>query len=151
MTGTKQTHKKKRHEKELGGTSRLLLAALRSAFISLLVSILLAALISGIAQKSDDALSVIAFVALAVLYLSSFLSGFLCMNKTRESTLLCGVLGGTMFMVLYIFISLFLPNEFSTSRSFWLSLLLRLLMIAFSVLGSYAAKSRFAKKRKRRK
>ena len=148
MPDARRENNKKHYDKESFGFAGLFLSALKSALISLAISLLLAALLSGAANLSSDPLTLVFPMSLLSLYISSFLSGFLCMRKMHEGVLLCGIFSGGIFMLLYMFISLFLPNELSSSHSLPISLLLRLLMIVFSLFGAYAARSRGKKRRK---
>ena len=146
-----QSRKRGQHEKEMGGIPRLILTATKAALLSLFFSFLLAALVSAILINLNDPISAIVPSSLAVLYVSSFLSGFLCCKKLRERVLVSGALSGGVLMLLCIFVSLFLYDDFSAARPFPVSLLLHLLIIVSSVLGAYTAKSALAKKRKRKR
>ena len=150
MTGTKKKRKSS-HQKKESGRSGILSSAFKSALIALLTSLFLALIVSAIALRAKDPIEAVTPMSLAVLYICSFLSGFLCMKKLREGTLLCGALSGAIFMMLYISISLFLPKDFSSSRSFGISFLLHALMILFSICGAYIAKKGLGKRKKKRK
>ena len=150
MTGTKKKRKSS-HQKKESGRSGILSSAFKSALIALLTSLFLALIVSAIALRVKDPIEAVTPMSLAVLYICSFLSGFLCMKKLREGTLLCGALSGAIFMMLYISISLFLPKDFSSSRSFGISFLLHALMILFSICGAYIAKKGLGKRKKKRK
>ena len=153
MTKATSKHKTKHREKERGGngSSRLLSGATSSALISFSVSVLLAALISALALNSADPLSIIRPAALAVLYLSSFSSGFVCMKRVRESAIVCGTLSGAVLMLTFLLVSLLLPDSLSSPHPFALSLSLHSLIILFSILGSYTAKNGLSKRRKRKR
>ena len=153
MTKASQKHRRKYHEKDRGrnGSSRLFSTATKSALISLLLAILLAALLSLILLKTADPISLITPTALAVLYLASFSSGFVCMKRVRESYLACGTLSGAILMLTFLLVSLLLPDSLSSPRPFALSLFLHSLIIIFSILGSYTAKNGLSKRRKRRR
>lgn len=146
-----QSRKRGQHEKEMGGIPRLILTATKSALLSLFFSFLLAALISALALNSADPLSIIRPAALAVLYLSSFSSGFVCMKRVRESAIVCGTLSGAVLMLTFLLVSLLLPDSLSSPPPFALSLFLHSLIILFSILGSYTAKNGLSKRRKRKR
>lgn len=146
-----QSRKRGQHEKEMGGIPRLILTATKSALLSLFFSFLLAALISALALNSADPLSIIRPAALAVLYLSSFSSGFVCMKRVRESAIVCGTLSGAVLMLTFLLVSLLLPDSLSSPHPFALSLFLHSLIILFSILGSYTAKNGLSKRRKRKR
>ena len=150
MTGTKKKRKSS-HQKKEASTSGILSSAFKSALIALLTSLFLALIVSAIVMKIKDPIEAVLPISLAVLYICSFLSGFLCIKKLREGTILCGALSGAIFMLLHILISLFLPKDFSFSRSFGLSFLLHVLIILFSICGAYIAKKGLGKRKKKRK
>ena len=148
MSGAKQNHKKTHREADNSGLSALFLNSFKSAVLALVMSLLISALLSSMLLLLSDPLGLIAPCALCALYISSFLSGLFCMRKVREGILPCGILAGGIFMLFYMLISLFMPNELSSNYSFVTSLLLRILILAFSVIGAYTAKSGFNKKRR---
>ncbi len=151
MPRAKQNHKKTHKEAENDGFSLLFLNSFKCAAIALAISLGLCALLAAAMLMLSDPLGLITPLALCALYISSFLSGFLCMKKTREGTLLCGVLSGSIFMLFYMLISLFMPPELSSKHSFLTSLLLHALILVFSVIGAYTAKHSSGKKRKIRR
>ena len=148
MSDTKRENKKSHYDKEGGGLATLFVSALRSAVLSLIISILLAAILSAAATFSSDPMSLVFPMSLAALYISAFLAGIFCMRKVREGALLSGLFSGGLFMLTYMFISLFFENEASAEYSFPISLLLHSLIILFSTLGSFAARKRATKRRK---
>ena len=148
MSDASSKNNKKLHDKESFSLAGLFISALKSALISLAISLILAAILSGAATLSSDPLSLVFPMSLLSLYISSFLSGFLCMRKMREGTLLCGLFSGGIFMLLYMSVSLFLPSELSSGRSFVLTLFLRSLMVLFAFLGAHAGRQKSSRKRK---
>lgn len=148
MSDSRRENNKTHHDKESFGLAGLFISALKSAFVALATSLILAAILSGAATLSSDPLSLVFPMSLLSLYISSFLAGFLCMRKMHEGTLLCGLFSGGIFMLLYMSVSLFLPSELSSGRSFWLTLILRSLMVLFAFLGAHAGRHKNARKRK---
>ena len=146
----KQKHRNARHKKEPQGFSSLLLNAFLSAVISLGAFFFIAALLSALLMKSSDPLSLIFPASLLSIFLSSFLSGTLCMCKIRQPVIPCGLIAGGIFMTLYTLLALFVPNEFSKDNSLIISFLVRLAMVSFSILGSYITKKLLFEKRRHR-
>ena len=149
MSDASRRNNKKYHDKESFGLASLFVCAIKSALIALGISLVLAAALSAASTLSSDPLSLVFPMSLAALYISSFLSGFLCMRKMREGTLLCGLFSGGIFMLIYMFISLFFPSEMSQGYSFLISLLLHSLIILFSLFGAHAGRHKKTRKRKR--
>ena len=148
MSDTRHENKKSHYDNGGGSISALFVSALKSALLALLISVVLAAALCAAATLSEDPMSLIFPMSLAALYISAFLSGLFCMRKMGEGALLLGIFSGGLFMLTYMFISLFLPNEMSASRPFFTVLILRSLIIVFSILGAYAGRGRRSQKRK---
>ena len=139
---------KRTAQNEQGGMLGLFISALKSALIALFCSIMLSALLSAILLLSPDPLSLAFPSSLASLYLSAFISGSLCMKKQRNSTLLCGLFSGGLLMLLFAFISLFLPSDLSVSYSPMISILLHTLIIVFAFFGALTTKNCSSKRRR---
>ena len=148
MSGTRRENHKKHQDKENLGIAGLFLSAFKSAVLSLVISLVLAIALSSLTLLSSDPLSLVFPTSLAALYACSFLSGFLCVRKMHEGALICGLFSGGIFMLIYMFITLFFPREMSAGYSFGVSVLLHLLIIVFSIVGAYAGRHRGVKRRK---
>ena len=128
--------------------SALFISAIKSALSALVISVLLLAILCGVAFATPDPLSLVFPLSLAARYSACFISGFLCMKKIRKSPLLCGILSGGLLTLFYAFITLFLNDELSPSLSLPLSIALHSLVIIFSILGAYAGRYRTGRRRK---
>ena len=148
MSDTRHENKKSHYDNGGGSISSLFISALKSALVALLISVVLAAALCAAATLSEDPMSLIFSMSLATLYFSAFLSGLFCMRKMGKGSLLSGLFSGGLFMLMYMFISLFLPNEMSASRPFFTALILRSLIVVFSILGAYAGRGGRSRKRK---
>ena len=128
--------------------SALFISATKSAFYALIISVLLLALLCGVAFATPDPLSLAFPLSLVARYSACFVSGLLCMKKIRKSPLLCGILSGGLLMLFYAFITLFLNDELSSPLSLPLSIALHSLVIIFAILGAYAGRHRTGRRRK---
>ena len=128
--------------------SRLFISATKSALLALITSVILSAILCGIAFATPDPLSLVFPLSLVARYSACFVSGLLCMKKIRKSPLLCGILSGGLLMLFYAFITLFLNDELSSPLSLPLSLALHSLVIIFSILGAYAGRHRASRRKK---
>jgi len=117
----------------------LLRCSLRGAAIGLLVSVVLAVIICVAILGTPDPDALVFPLSLIALYISAFVAGLIATAKMGSSSLICGLLSGGIFMLSYMFVSLFFPSELSAKYGFFASLLFHALIIVFSVLGGYAA------------
>ncbi|MBR2387834.1 MAG: hypothetical protein IKB02_03590 [Clostridia bacterium] len=143
----KKQNKQNRHR----GSTSVVASSIKSSLISLALSLVLSLLASAVLLSLPDATAIVFPVSAVILYLSSFICGFLSMRGTKEGWLASGAFSGGMLLIYGVFISLFLPDTFSSGRPFLLSVGLRLLIIVFSLFGSYTAKSTLSKKRRIRR
>ena len=143
-----EKNRKSTHDKNTNGVLGIFMSALKSALISLVLSTILSITASALLLFYADPTSLVLPLSLAVLYLSSFAAGYICIKKVNEGALLCGITSGAMLWLFYSFLTLFFPAEISSERGFVTSLLLHSLIILFSVFGAYAARHRSSRKRK---
>ena len=147
MADTKRKNSKK--STDTSSTAHLVRSSARGALIGILVSVVLAIISCVIAFYSKDPDSLLTPLSMLSLYVPAFIAGVVAIRKKGDSSLLCGLLSGVIFMLFYMLVSLFFSPEDSSGYSLLLSLALHALIVLFSVLGSYAGK-RHTKKRKRR-
>lgn len=126
-------------------------SSLIGALISLAVSAGLALLFSAVAMLYNDPASLTGAFALAAVYISAFLSGFIPTRRRRCTGAVRGIFSGGILMLFYMILSVFASKELSSPHSFGISLLLHTLMILFSVLGAVAGAKRPARKHRRGK
>ena len=126
-------------------------SAFKSMLISFAISVVLAFGLCAIAFMTSDPMAYALPLSMASLYIPSFFAGFLCSRFKGSSALICGLLSGGMFMLLYMFLSLFLPREMSANYTFFTSAILHLLIAVFSVFGAYIGLCRPKKKRRIRR
>ena len=136
------------HDERTKGFSGIFLSAAKSALIALIISLILSVAISTALLFYTDPTSLVFPLSLAVLYLSSFFAGFLCMRRVGEGALICGIISGAILVLFYMFLSLLFPAESSSHHTIPLSFVLRALIVLFSVFGAYAARHKTSKKRK---
>ena len=138
-----------KRNKQQDGTKAILLAALKSALIAYLVAILLCLLASVVTIRLANPTATVLPISMLILYLSSFLAGFLCIRYLKEKALLSALLSSAMLICFNFIASLMLPDKTSFAPSFILSLALHSLMIVFAFLGAQAGRQK-PKKRPRK-
>lgn len=137
MSNQNRPHRSK--ESSDATLSSMLRSSLKGAAIGLALSAILAFVICAAIIGLDDPDSLVFPLSLAALYVSAFVAGTMATRINRGGSLVCGLLSGGIFMLSYIFVSLFFPSELSAKYGFLASLLFHALIIVFSVLGGYAA------------
>ncbi len=134
-----QKKKHKQAKTEDSSLSTLFRSSARGAAIGLLLSVVLAVVICAAILGLDDPDALIFPLSLAALYASAFIAGLVATAKNGGSALVSGLLSGGIFMLVYMLVSLFFPAELSARYGIFASLLFRVLIIVFSILGGYAA------------
>ena len=125
--------KKKRARKDpadIPPIYKILLSAARSSLIALALSVVLALVLSAIAVKLSDPTALLTPLSLVALYLSAFAAGFFSLRDKGDSALLLGASSGVLFMLFQKLVTLFLPSEQTSERSFLVSALLHILIIS---------------------
>lgn len=138
---TRSTSRKKRRTSENSDLFSVLCknAALGSA-VSLLCAVALMFVGSLVCLRSEDPLKLILPIGLGTLYLSALVGGIVTVRRHEKKALLCGALCGLFLFVFFLGSSLFFRGE--GSFSFFLTFLLRLLTILFSILGAFLGQKR---------
>ena len=137
------TNKKKHKRREAdSSSSSLLRSSLKGGSIGLILSLILAVIISVSLLCVPDPDIFIFPLSLVALYMSAFVAGFIATKKNSGSALVSGLLSGGIFMIAYMLVSLFFPAELSAKYGILAALFFRALIIVFAILGGYAAISK---------
>jgi putative membrane protein (TIGR04086 family) len=92
---------------------------------------------SGLCLALDDPHSLTFALSLAAIYLSALVSGFASVKRNhKEDALLCGIATGVLFMLILSALLLFIPTT-ETDSAPSNAILLRLLVIPLSLVGSF--------------
>ena len=106
--------------------------------VSILTGLLLVTAMTAFAHANPNPTSLLSPLSLAALLPAMFAGGFLCVKRTGDAPLLCGIVCGGMMTLLTMLLSLILRGLPSSAYSFWQSALLHALAILFCVLGAFA-------------
>lgn len=116
----------------------VLSSSLRGLAVAFIGSLILLFAVSALIYAQADPNRFVSPAALLIFYVGALVGGFFSAKRNRTSALLCGLLTGFLWVgVLFIF-SLFMNHSLATDRSPALSIGLRGIAIAVSVLGAYA-------------
>ncbi len=158
ISKTNKNTSKKRKQRQKSAESaanRGLLHTVRSSLFGTAIGIASAfvLMIAGtfICYSAGDPNAFVDTAALVSLYMSSLVCGFSAVKKNRSSALLCGTLSGIFMMLFFALCSLFFGADLEAAFDFPLSVLLRVAIIAASVLGGYVGLQRENKKKRTRK
>lgn len=151
---TTHSHLKKRtrptHEHaEQASFGNLLQSALFGALLGMIASALLLFAATAICYSAEDPAAMTTPLSLAALYLSSLVAGFASVCRHRSSALLCGSLGGLLFMVVLLAVSCLLRGHAEDAFSTSSALLLRAMMLPVSAIGGFLGLPRQSAKRRR--
>ena len=119
--------------------------------VSLLCSLFLLLVGSLLCLRAKDPGAPVLPVGLGILYLSATVGGIFSARIQRNAPLLCGALCGALLMLLLFLLSLALSSSENRQFSFGFSLLLRLLIPFFSILGAKMGEKRKTSPKRRRK
>lgn len=153
----KNTQKKRKNRQKSADASANggLLNTVRSSLFGVMIGIASAFILmtagAFICYSTGDPNSFVDAVALVSLYMSSLVCGFASVKKNRSSALLCGTLSGIFMILFFSLCSLFFGSDSEALFKFPISVLLRVAMIAASVLGGYAGLKRGNNKKRARK
>ena len=126
---------KKRKDKLLNRELNLKGLIFRCFIHSLLffiIGILICLVISYFAFKTNDPTSLFKICSTCTLFISVMVTGFILAKVNKQHYLLGGIILGTFILVFTILITLSIPNESITKDAYFI----KLLIPAFSVLGS---------------
>ena len=127
----------------------ILSSSLRGLAAALVLGLVLLIVISAIVYSTDDPTRFVMPAALTVLYISSFLGGLIAAKINRGSALLCGGLTSLMLLSLLFVASLCVSPSLSADFGIPMSLGLRGIAMAVSLIGAFlGAGEKKSKKRK---
>ena len=105
--------------------------------VGLLCFSLLILIFSGLCLALDDPHTLSFALSLAAIYLSALVSGFASVKRNhKEDALLCGIATGILFMLILCALLLFIPTAEADSAPSH-TIILRLLVIPLSIVGSF--------------
>ena len=127
----------------------ILSSSLRGLAAALVLGLVLLIAISAIVYSTDDPTRFVMPAALTVLYISSFFGGLIAAKINRGSALLCGGLTSLMLLSLLFVASLCVSPSLSADFGIPMSLGLRGIAMAVSLIGArLGAGEKKSKKRK---
>ena len=130
---------RRREEKE---TSPLFGRLIKSSLIGLtaatICAVSLITLASAMAYANPDPTKLINILSSVVLMLSNFAGGLVTSKKLGEAPLLCGIVTGGITMLASMLLEIILSSLPTSGYEFWLTLILRISAIFFSILGAFA-------------
>jgi len=129
----------------------IFISSFKAAVLAFIASVILLLIICAAVLNTSDPLSLTDKLSLAALYIPSFLAGFLCVKFKGDSAFVCGALSGGIFMLLYKFFALFIPQDHATDRTMIISVTLHLLIFVFSISGAYISRSLVLSRKPRHK
>lgn len=121
-------------ENQFGATLK---SALFGTGIALLAAMLLLFLCAGICYGTADPDALTTPLSLSALYLSAMIGGFASVRRNRGGALFCGALCGALLILAFLMINLCFHATYSRSFSPMIALLLRAVVLLFSVLGGF--------------
>lgn len=146
---------KARRAPRTGGQSdssffQLLKESALGASASLLITAILLFLGAAICLAAADPNRLILPMGIVILLSSSFLGGLIASARSHTQALLHGLLCGGILFLVYLVLSLFLKNS-SNGFSEGISLVLRFLTVALSILGAFLGVKKPDRRGRRRK
>ena len=140
MKNTSATHKKTHKFNSSQKASRLgkmSVSVATGAGVGLLCFSLLILIFSVLCLVLDDPHALSFALSITAIYLAALTSGFASVKRNhKEDALLCGIATGILFMLILSALLLFIPaTEAETAPSH--AIILRLLVIPLSILGSF--------------
>ena len=152
---SKNTQKKRKQKSSDTTVNEGLLHTTKSALFGAMVGIVSAFVFmtagAFVCYLTSDPNAFVDVTALVSLYISSLICGFAAVKKNRSSALLCGSLSGIFMMLFFVICSLFFDSNSEAAFDFPISVLLRVAMIAVSVLGGYLGTKKGSSRKKNRK
>lgn len=142
MSSSENKKKKKAHahthnEGERHAPAALLQSALFGSVCGLLSAALLLFGATLVCYRLADPNAWMTPLALAALFLSSFVAGFAALKRNRASALLCGGMSGLFLMLFFLALSFFFPSTLSPTFSLPISILIRTLMLPTAAIGGF--------------
>ncbi|MBQ9783098.1 MAG: TIGR04086 family membrane protein [Clostridia bacterium] len=130
-----------------GTPAQLLKHTAIGAGIALAVAAALALIAAGICYSTPDPNSLTLPVGMVLPYLSALVGGFAAVRLHRSAPLPCGLLCGGFLALFFLFLTLFFEGESGIGLP--LSIILRVLIPAVSVLGALLGLKRKSGSRRR--
>ncbi len=128
--------KRSKTENESPIINKIILSSLLGAGANALIGIILVSIVTLIAYRSPDPLSMIPTLALLALLPSNFLGGFIASKKCGEAPFVCGLVSGAIWGMAALIMSLCMYSSESSGYSLWQGLLLHSASVLFCVLGA---------------
>ena len=150
-TQKKRKQRQKNDTSASGGLLHTVKSSLFGTAIGIASALVLMMIGAFICYSSGDPNAFVDTVALVSLYMSSLVCGFAAVKKNRSSALFCGTLSGIFMMLFFVICSLFFDSDLQAAFKFPISILLRVGIIAASILGGYVGLKKGNNKRKPRK
>lgn len=146
--GYSDTKKKKRKEKDKDdGILAILKAAFVGACVSIGAALVLCIVATSVAYAQSDPDAIMPILAFGATYTASFFGGVVSGKIERERGIVCGMLGGVIFALVLLFVSVFARNAYSSGYDFVSALLLRAAVIAVSCVGGIVGRYKRQKRR----
>ncbi len=130
--------------------SDLLKNSLLGVVLSLSFGIVLLFLSTAVCYSAENPNRLILPLGLCTLYLMSIPGGFFAARKNGRAPLLCGLLCGTMLFLFFFLLSFLLPSA-PSKMNLGISLLLRILVLPCTILGSLLGSKQKRLSRSRRR
>ena len=121
-------------ENQFGSTLK---SALFGTGIALLSAMLLLFLCAGICYSTADPDALTTPLSLSALYLSATIGGFASVRRNRGGALFCGALCGALLILAFLMINLCFHTTHARSFLPIIAVLLRAVILLFSVLGGF--------------
>lgn len=148
--------KRKNPRPDENGNSGSIKKIVKSSFfgiiIGLAVGFALMLLFNIIAFGRENPSAFVAPFALASLFSSAFVCGFCSAKNNGREYILCGIISGTIYVLIIFLISLFIHRAGDTGTKLLPSIITRLIVLASSIAGGFlASKKKAATGHKHRK
>jgi putative membrane protein (TIGR04086 family) len=148
----KRSKRKIREEKKEADISTAMISSFYGLGMAMITAVILTFLLSAISLLCRDPGEVAKISGYAVLFISSFVGGFMCCKHCGKYPLVCGIAFAVIYLLIHWLLSL-LPIFSESALSFGSVWILRLIALGVAVggafFGTYKPKKRHKPKRKR--
>ena len=142
---------RKRRDKGNGDAKSIVGSSLVGLAVSGMAFAVLWIVATFLAYSLKDPDSVIEIAAFCSVYASAFAGGLVASNKNKDSGVICAALCGGMLAVALLFVSFAFGDEYSSGYRLFTELLIRLGVVAASLLGGMLGVYQRPKHRPRRR
>ena len=147
-----EKRKKRKHSSQNQDSFAFLLKSSALGFAAAMICAAISLLIGGaICYCAPDPNKYIIPVGIVAIYLSAAIGGFVACRLQGGDALLCGGVCGALLMLTFLFFTLFFENDGKDAFSTGISLILRAMVIAVSILGAFIGSRQKRTPRRRRK